>query len=96
MISQIDCEISTNCGKDKVSRARATCLTRVSSVLKVLVIFDWFVLSMPMQVILDSLFTRPGSAPIGGGKKGEFRDRTNILIEKGTFVFYAVLLDPNE
>ena len=37
-----------------------------------------------MQVILDSLFARPGSAPIGGGKKGEFRDWTklspNILI----------------
>ena len=29
-----------------------------------------------MQVILDSLFARPGSAPIGGGKKGEFRDWT--------------------
>ena len=28
------------------------------------------VLSMGMQVILDSLFARPGSAP-GGGKKGE-------------------------
>ena len=27
-----------------------------------------------MQVILDSPFARPGSAPIGGGKKGEFRD----------------------
>ena len=34
------------------------------------------VLSMRMQVILDSLFARPGSAPIGGGKKGEFRDWT--------------------
>ena len=32
------------------------------------------VLSMGMQVILDSLFARPGSAPIWGGKKGEFRD----------------------
>ena len=31
---QPDCEISSNCGK-KVSRACATCLTRVSSVLKV-------------------------------------------------------------
>ena len=31
---------------------------------------------MHMQVILDSLFTRPGSAAIGGGKKGEFRDWT--------------------
>ena len=38
--------------------------------------FDWFVLSMRMQVIPDSLFARPGSAPIGGGKKGEFRDWT--------------------
>ena len=40
-----------------------------SSVVGTLVIFDCFVLSMRMQVILDSLFTRPGSAPIGGGKK---------------------------
>ena len=40
------------------------------------VIFDWFVLSMRMQVILDSSFDRPGSAPIWGGKKGEFRDWT--------------------
>ena len=31
---------------------------------------------MRMQVIL---FTRPGSAPIAGGKKGEFRDWTRIL-----------------
>ena len=46
-----------------------------------LVIFDWFVLSMRMQVILDStldsLFAHPGSAPIWGGKKGEFRDWTS-------------------
>ena len=28
------------------------------------------ILSMRMQVILDSLFARPGSAPILGGKKG--------------------------
>ena len=35
------------------------------------------VLSMRMQVILDSSFARPGSAPIWGGKKGEFRDWTN-------------------
>ena len=42
-----------------------------------LVIFDWFVLSMRMQVILDSLFARPGSAPIWGAKKGEFRDWTS-------------------
>ena len=35
------------------------------------------VLSMRMHVILDSLFARPGSAPIWGRKKGEFRDWTN-------------------
>ena len=35
------------------------------------------VLSMRMQVVLDSSFARPGSAPIWGGKKGEFRDWTN-------------------
>ena len=34
------------------------------------------VLSMRMQVILDSSFARPGSFPIRGGKKGEFRDWT--------------------
>ena len=34
------------------------------------------VLSMRMQDILDSSFARPGSAPIWGGKKGEFRDWT--------------------
>ena len=33
---------------------------------------------MRMQVILDSPFARPGSAPIGGGKKGEFRDWTKV------------------
>ena len=37
------------------------------------------VLSMRMQVILDSSFARPGSAPIWGGKKGEFRDWTSHL-----------------
>ena len=31
-----------------------------------------------MQVILDSSFVRPGSAPLWGGKKGEFRDWTNL------------------
>ena len=34
-----------------------------------------------MQVILDSRFARPGSAPIGGGKKGEFRDWTSVSYE---------------
>ena len=32
---------------------------------------------MRMQVILDSSFAHPGSAPIWGGKKGEFRDWTS-------------------
>ena len=36
------------------------------------------VLSMRMQVILDSSFAHPGSAPIWGGNKGEFRDWTNL------------------
>ena len=36
------------------------------------------VLSMRMQVILDSSFARPGSAPIWGGKKGQFRHWTTI------------------
>jgi len=39
------------------------------------------VLSMRMQVILDSFFARPGSAPIWGGKKGEFRDWTTLWRE---------------
>ena len=34
------------------------------------------VLSMLMQVILESLFARPGSAPVCGGKEGEFRGWT--------------------
>ena len=33
-----------------------------------------------MQVILDSSFARAGSVPIWGGKKGEFRDWTNLLL----------------
>ena len=36
------------------------------------------VLSMCMQVILDSLFGRQGSGNIGDGKKGEFRDWTSL------------------
>ena len=35
-----------------------------------------------MQVILDSSFARPGSAPIWGGKKGEFRDWTREYLER--------------
>ena len=39
------------------------------------------VLSMRMQVILDSSFAHPGSVPIWGGKKGEFRDWTSSAHE---------------
>ena len=52
-----------------------------------LVMFDWFVLSMRMQIILDSLFARPGSAPIWGGKKWEFRDwLLFIVIKAGPYI----------
>ena len=44
------------------------------------------ILSMRMQVILDSLFARPGSAPILGGKKGEFRDWLCNSFRKSLFV----------
>ena len=48
------------------------------------------VLSMRMQVILDSLFARPGSAPIWCGKKREFRDWTSATSAKFFFcVFYG-------
>ena len=40
------------------------------------------VLSMPMQVILVSLFACSGSAPIGGEKNGEFRDWTKHRLIK--------------
>ena len=52
-----------------------------SSVVWTLVIFDWFALSMCVQVILDSLFARPGSAPIGDGKKGEFGNWTRSTLD---------------
>ena len=42
------------------------------------------VLSMRMQVILDSSFARSGSVPIWGGKKGEFRDWTRLRSKKKT------------
>ena len=52
------------------------------------------VLSMRMQVILDSSFAR-GSAPIWSGKKGEFRDWTIltpvVLNYHRYFVFVAFL-----
>ena len=49
------------------------------------------VLSMRMQVILDSSFARPGSAPIWGGKKGEFRDWTSRYYKYVEVVYLFVL-----
>ena len=51
-----------------------------------------------MQVILDSSFACPGSAPIWGRKKGEFRDWTGfsyvgkILDDRG-FYFLPTIPD---
>ena len=45
------------------------------------------VLSMRMQVILDSSFARPGSAPIWGVRKGEFRDWTKLTLETYSYAF---------
>ena len=42
-----------------------------------------------MQVILDSSFARPGSAPICGGKKGEFRDWTSGELVGGVMVSWC-------
>ena len=47
------------------------------------------VLSMGMPVILDSLFARPGSAPIWGAKKGEFRDWTKVFIKDIIYSFIS-------
>ena len=44
---------------------------------------------MRMQVILDSLFARLGSALIGGWKKGEFRDWTTKALVTATFATKA-------
>ena len=57
--------------------------------------FGWFVLSMRMQVILDSPIARPGSAPIGGGKKGEFRDWTRSRVA-GVFWTFQLSEDSAE
>ena len=46
---------------------------------------------MGMQVILDSPFARLGSAPIWGGKKGEFRDWTNPTRAHGIIVILHFL-----
>ena len=46
---------------------------------------------MRMQVILDSSFVRPDSAPIWGGKKGEFRDWTIFSLENFKNIFFQFL-----
>ena len=40
--------------------------------------FDWFVLGMRMQIILDSLFARPSSGWREEREKGEFREWTRM------------------
>ena len=62
-----------------IARSLRDTLTQAAQYGWDLVIFYWFILSMRMQVILDSSFARPGSAPIWGGKKGEFRDWTTLF-----------------
>ena len=49
------------------------------------------VLSMRMQVILDSSFARPSSVPIWGGKKGEFRDWTKGASIQSTARYHNTL-----
>ena len=44
-----------------------------------------------MQVIVDSSFARQGSAPIWGGKKGEFRDWTISALIKTITKFSNVI-----
>ena len=52
------------------------------------------VLSMHMQVILDSRFAHPGSAAIGGRKKGEFRDWTTFcLVWSSEYLTYHMWMD---
>ena len=49
-------------------------------------------LSMRMQVILDSLFARSGSAPIWGGKKVEFRDWTINTLADFILIYDSILM----
>ena len=46
-------------------------------------VFDWFILSMCIQVILDSSFARPGSAPKGR----EERRVQGLDYPKGCIIF---------
>ena len=73
----------------------AICLTRVvCSEGWGLLIFDWFILSMRMEVILDSSFRPPGfslgSAPIPGGGKIKERSGTGLP----SAIRYALYRDP--
>ena len=54
------------------------------------------VLSMRMQVILDSSFARPGSAPIWDGKKVEFRDWTSDKIGTSLNLFFFIYFQGSE
>ena len=49
-----------------------------------------------MQVILDSSFALPGSAPIWGGKKVDFRDWTKGDLESaGPYLNKGLNADPS-
>ena len=50
--------------------------------------FDWFVLSMRMQVILDSSFARPGFSPIYGAGRRRVRG-LDYLISSSIFTFLS-------
>ena len=48
-----------------------------------------------MQVILDSSFAHSGSAPIWGGKKGEFRDFASWAIDPQPFRATGLIVNYN-
>ena len=50
--------------------------------------FDWFVLSMRMQVILDSSFARPGFSPYMGREERRVQG-LDYLISSSVFTFLS-------
>ena len=57
-----------------------------------LMLYDWLVPSMRLQVIQDSLFSRLGSGPFSGRGKRESRNRTMIGSEKEQPIKILVVL----
>ena len=47
---------------------------------------------MRMQVILDYPFACPGSAPLWGGKKGEFRDWASSYLSVRIQLFLSIIV----